>query len=100
MLTDKQLNKMEQMLKALHNPNFEENLKRATQKLQAQINNGEIKQNGKRKKLINEMDLVNEINKAEKQEKLNNMKDENDFKKLMEETHTFKNGQWIKKEGK
>lgn len=105
MLTDKQLNKMDRMLKALHDPNFEEKLLRAKAKLQAQINNGEIKQNGKRKKIVNEMDLVNEINntkdninqseineikKAKDQEKLNNMKNENDFKNWIKE----------KKEGK
>ena len=49
-----QLNKMEQMLKAIHNPNFEQNLKKATDKL------------AKEKNKVNEMDLVKEINKGGK----------------------------------
>jgi len=49
-----QLNKMEQMLKAIHNPNFEQNLKKATDKL------------AKEKNKVNEMDLVREINKGGK----------------------------------
>ena len=51
-----QLNKMEQMLKAIHNPNFEENLKKAADKL------------AKQKNKVNEMDLVKEINKGGKNE--------------------------------
>ena len=51
-----QLNKMEQMLKAIHNPNFEENLKKAADKL------------AKEKNKVNEMDLVKEINKGVKDE--------------------------------
>ena len=51
-----QLNKMEQMLKAIHNPNFEENLKKAADKL------------AKEKNKVNEMDLVKEINKGGKNE--------------------------------
>ena len=51
-----QLNKMEQMLKAIHNPNFEENLKKAADKLT------------KEKSKVNEMDLVKEINKGGKNE--------------------------------
>ena len=51
-----QLNKMEQMLKAIHNPNFEQNLKKAADKL------------AKEKNKINEMDLVKEINKGGKDE--------------------------------
>jgi hypothetical protein len=47
-----QLNKMEQMLKAIHNPNFEQNLKKAADKL------------AKEKNKVNEMDLVKEINKG------------------------------------
>ena len=53
-----QLNKMEQMLKAIHNPNFEENLKKAADKL------------AKEKNKVNEMDLVKEINKGGKNESL------------------------------
>ena len=34
-----QLNKMEQMLKAIHNPNFEQNLKKAADKLKQQEQN-------------------------------------------------------------
>ena len=49
-----QLNKMEQMLKAIHNPNFEQNLKKAADKL--------VKEKNK----VNEMDLVREINKGGK----------------------------------
>ena len=49
-----QLNKMEQMLKAIHNPNFEQNLKKTTDKL------------AKKKNKVNEMDLVREINKGGK----------------------------------
>tara|TARA_R100000734_G_C3255400_1_gene55664 strand:- start:284 stop:460 length:177 start_codon:yes stop_codon:yes gene_type:complete len=49
-----QLNKMEQMLKAIHNPNFEQNLKKASDKL------------AKEKNKVNEMDLVKEINKGGK----------------------------------
>ena len=49
-----QLNKMEQMLKAIHNPNFEQNLKKASDKL------------AKKKNKVNEMDLVKEINKGGK----------------------------------
>ena len=49
-----QLNKMEQMLKAIHNPNFEQNLKKASDKL------------AKQKNKVNEMDLVKEINKGGK----------------------------------
>ena len=49
-LSNKQLNKMEQMLKAIHNPNFEANLKKAAEKL----NNKNAKKS--------EMDLVKEIN--------------------------------------
>ena len=49
-----QLNKMEQMLKAIHNPNFEQNLKKAVDKL------------SKEKNKVNEMDLVKEINKEGK----------------------------------
>jgi hypothetical protein len=51
-----QLNKMEQMLKAIHNPNFEQNLKKAADKL------------AKEKNKVNEMDLVKEINKGGKNE--------------------------------
>ena len=51
-----QLNKMEQMLKAIHNPNFEQNLKKAADKL------------AKEKNKVNEMDLVKEINKGVKNE--------------------------------
>jgi len=51
-----QLNKMEQMLKAIHNPNFEQNLKKAADKL------------AKQKNKVNEMDLVKEINKGGKNE--------------------------------
>ena len=51
-----QLNKMEQMLKAIHNPNFEQNLKKAADKL------------AKGKNKVNEMDLVKEINKGGKNE--------------------------------
>ena len=51
-----QLNKMEQMLKSIHNPNFEENLKKAADKL------------AKEKNKVNEMDLVKEINKGVKDE--------------------------------
>ena len=51
-----QLNKMEQMLKAIHNPNFEQNLKKAADKL------------AKEKNKINEMDLVKELNKGGKNE--------------------------------
>ena len=51
-----QLNKMEQMLKAIHNPNFEENLKKAADKL------------AKEKNKVNEMDLVKQINKGGKNE--------------------------------
>jgi hypothetical protein len=51
-----QLNKMEQMLKAIHNPNFEQNLKKAADKL------------AKEKNKVNEMDLVKEINKGVKDE--------------------------------
>ena len=51
-----QLNKMEQMLKAIHNPNFEQNLKKAADKL------------AKEKNKVNEMDLVKEINKGGKDE--------------------------------
>ena len=51
-----QLNKMEQMLKAIHTPNFEENLKKAADKL------------AKEKNKVNEMDLVKEINKGGKNE--------------------------------
>ena len=51
-----QLNKMEQMLKAIHNPNFEENLKKAADKL------------AKQKNKVNEMDLVKQINKGGKNE--------------------------------
>ena len=49
-LSNSQLNKMEQMLKAIHNPNFEANLKKAADKL----NNQNVKKS--------EMDLVKEIN--------------------------------------
>jgi hypothetical protein len=49
-LSNSQLNKMEQMLKAIHNPNFEANLKKAVEKL----NNQNVKKS--------EMDLVKEIN--------------------------------------
>ena len=49
-----QLNKMEQMLKAIHNPNFEQNLEKASDKL------------AKEKNKVNEMDLVKEINKGGK----------------------------------
>ena len=42
------------MLKAIHNPNFEQNLKKATDKL------------AKEKNKVNEMDLVREINKGGK----------------------------------
>ena len=51
-----QLNKMEQMLKAIHNPNFEQNLKKAANKLATEKNK------------VNEMDLVKEINKGVKDE--------------------------------
>ena len=51
-----QLNKMEQMLKAIHNPNFEQNLKKAADKL------------AKEKNKVNEMVLVKEINKGGKNE--------------------------------
>ena len=51
-----QLNKMEQMLKAIHNPNFEQNLKKAADKL------------AKERNKVNEMDLVKEINKGGKNE--------------------------------
>ena len=51
-----QLNKMEQMLKAIHNPNFEQNLKKAADKL------------AKERNKVNEMDLVKEINKGVKDE--------------------------------
>ena len=37
-----QLNKMEQMLKAIHNPNFEENLKKAADKLKQQEQNKDL----------------------------------------------------------
>ena len=47
-----QLDKMEKMLKAIHKPNFENNLKKATDKL--------VKERNK----VNEMDLVKEINKG------------------------------------
>ena len=44
------------MLKAIHNPNFEQNLKKAADKL------------AKEKNKVNEMDLVKEINKGGKNE--------------------------------
>ena len=44
------------MLKAIHNPNFEQNLKKAADKL------------AKQKNKVNEMDLVKEINKGGKNE--------------------------------
>ena len=50
-LSKKNLQKMEQMLKAIHNPNFEANLKKAAKKLK----NQPVKKT--------EMDLVKEINK-------------------------------------
>ena len=51
-----QLDKMEKMLKAIHKPNFEQNLKNAADKL------------SKEKNKINEMDLVKEINNRGKNE--------------------------------
>ena len=51
-----QLDKMEKMLKAIHKPNFEQNLKNAADKL------------SKEKNKINEMDLVKEINNGDKNE--------------------------------
>ena len=72
-----QLNKMEQMLKAIHNPNFEENLKKAADKLKQQEqdkfseikNESDFKEFVKWKKNKNpEMDLVKEINKGVKDE--------------------------------
>tara|TARA_R100001015_G_C4578165_1_gene135089 strand:- start:220 stop:399 length:180 start_codon:yes stop_codon:yes gene_type:complete len=51
-----QLDKMEKMLKAIHKPNFEQNLKNAADKL------------SKEKNKINEMDLVKEINNGGKNE--------------------------------
>lgn len=51
-MNDKMLNKMNKMLQAIHNPNFEENLKNAAEKL-------------KTKKRVTEMDFVNEMNKTE-----------------------------------
>ena len=51
-MNDKMLKKMDKMLQAIHNPNFEENLKNAAGKL-------------KTKKKVTEMDLVNEMNKTE-----------------------------------
>ena len=72
-----QLNKMEQMLKAIHNPNFEQNLKKAVDKLKQQEqdkfseikNESDVKEFVKWKKNKNpEMDLVKEINKGVKDE--------------------------------
>tara|TARA_A100000172_G_scaffold53878_2_gene34220 strand:- start:179 stop:358 length:180 start_codon:yes stop_codon:yes gene_type:complete len=55
-LSKQQLDKMEKMLKAIHTPNFEQNLKNAADKL------------SKEKNKINEMDLVKEINNGDKNE--------------------------------
>ena len=49
-LSKKNLQKMEQMLKANHNPNFEANLKKAADKLKKQSNK------------VTEMDIVKEMN--------------------------------------
>ena len=51
-MNDKMLKKMDKMLQAIHNPNFEKNLKNAAEKL-------------KTKKRVTEMDLVNEMNKTD-----------------------------------
>ena len=49
-LSKKNLQKMEQMLKAIHNPNFEANLKKSADKLKKQSNK------------VTEMDIVKEMN--------------------------------------
>ena len=68
-----QLNKMEQMLKAIHKPNFEQNLKKAVDKLKEQEQNkfSEIKNESDFKEFVkwkksknSEMNLVKEINKG------------------------------------
>ena len=59
-LSNKQLNKMEQMLKAIHNPNFEKVLKSPHLK-------DDILRHAKREgKNITEMDIVNHINNGKK----------------------------------
>ena len=49
-LSKKNFQKMEQMLKAIHNPSFEANLKKAADKLKKQSNK------------VTEMDIVKEMN--------------------------------------
>ena len=56
-LSKKNLQKMEQMLKAIHNPNFEANLKKAADKLKKQSNK------------VTEMDIVKEMNNEQKAKK-------------------------------
>ena len=53
-LSKKNFQKMEQMLKAIHNPSFEANLKKAADKLKKQSNK------------VTEMDIVKEMNNEQK----------------------------------